>query len=352
MNRQALKALLISLALTALTLAGARAEPDYHGQTIVAIGDLHGDYDAYVALLRAAGLTDRKGRWTGGDTIFVQTGDVPDRGPDSLKIIEHLMKLKVQAKKKGGAVITLVGNHEAMNMTGDLRYVHPGEYAAFVDRNSKRLRDRVYEQNRARIEEFYRATDPELTDAEVKARWFEQTPLGKIEHQEAWGPDGAVGAFVDENPAVVIVGRNLLVHGGVSDAYLGYSASDMNMMTMRALEERSTDPASIINDPLGPLWYRGLVNTAPAEGEPAPAPGEADRVLAAFNVDHIIVGHTPHLQGINALDGGKVIQIDTGISAYYGGARSFLRIENGVYYANDNGSVTVISGGSDDTDSN
>ncbi len=109
-------------------------------ERIVAVGDLHGDYDAWTAIARAAGLTDAKGRWAAGATTLVQMGDVADRGPDSLKIIRHLMKLQREASKRGGRVIVLVGNHEAMNMTGDLRYVHPGEYRAFVDRNSEARR--------------------------------------------------------------------------------------------------------------------------------------------------------------------------------------------------------------------
>ena len=96
---------------------------------IIAIGDLHGDYEAFTQLLSQAELIDERGKWSGGSTILVQTGDVPDRGPDSLKIIQHLQRLQKQAPRRDGRVITLVGNHEAMNMTGDLRYVHEGEYA-------------------------------------------------------------------------------------------------------------------------------------------------------------------------------------------------------------------------------
>ena len=104
---------------------------------IVAVGDLHGDYDAWEAIARGAGLVDAKGRWTGGKTTLVQLGDVPDRGPDSLKIIHQLMKLQREASRSGGKVIAMVGNHEAMNMTGDLRYVHPGEYRAFTGSQSE-----------------------------------------------------------------------------------------------------------------------------------------------------------------------------------------------------------------------
>src|SRR5690349_14124942 len=63
--RQMLAAVLGALLCAALPSA-ARAE------RIVAIGDLHGDYAAFVEIIEAAGVGDGKGRWTGGDTIFVQ----------------------------------------------------------------------------------------------------------------------------------------------------------------------------------------------------------------------------------------------------------------------------------------
>ena len=105
---------------------------------IVAIGDVHGDYDQFVSVLQDAGVIDKRKRWAGGSTILVQTGDIPDRGPDTRKIIDLLMKLEKAAEKKGGKVVCLIGNHEAMNIRDDLRYVHPGEYDAFKDRNSRK----------------------------------------------------------------------------------------------------------------------------------------------------------------------------------------------------------------------
>ena len=105
---------------------------------VVAVGDVHGDYDQYVKLLKANKLINKKLKWTGGEIHLVQLGDVTDRGPDSLKIIEHLMKLEKQEKRAGGKVHVLIGNHESMNIQTDLRYVHPGEYAALVTRRSKK----------------------------------------------------------------------------------------------------------------------------------------------------------------------------------------------------------------------
>jgi calcineurin-like phosphoesterase family protein len=319
---------------------------------IIAIGDLHGDYQAFESLMLDAGLIDARGRWAGGETIFVQTGDVPDRGPDSLKIINHLRKLQKQAPRKGGRVVTLVGNHEAMNMTGDLRYVHPGEYSAFANRNSKRVRERVYQASRDNIEAFYLERDPSLTSEDIKAQWIEDTPLGKIEHQTAWRPDGDVGEWEAANPAVAIVGDSLFVHGGVSAKYVSFSLNEINGDVAKALAERNTDPDSIINDVAGPLWYRGLIvrtgdNVIGAGDTPTQLSieDEIDLVLNRFGVARIVVGHTPSLTGITAHHNGRLIQIDTGIAAYYGGAKSFLEIKNGALYAHDNGVVTALDGG-------
>src|SRR5262245_33598569 len=99
-------------------------------ERVVAVGDVHGDFGAFVGVLRAAGVIDQKNKWTGGKTHLVQTGDVPDRGADSRKVMDLLMDLEKQAPKAGGRVHALIGNHEAMNLYGDLRYVVPGEFAA------------------------------------------------------------------------------------------------------------------------------------------------------------------------------------------------------------------------------
>ena len=63
------------LLVLATTMAPAAARPEPAPARIVAIGDLHGDHDAWRAIARAAGLTDGSGRWAGGQTVLVQLGD-------------------------------------------------------------------------------------------------------------------------------------------------------------------------------------------------------------------------------------------------------------------------------------
>jgi len=322
--------------MAAVLLLGAAPSKAVEPPRIVAVGDLHGDHDAWVAIAQAAGVMDRKGKWAGGRTTLVQLGDVVDRGPDSLKIIRDLMRLQRDAPRRGGKVFVLVGNHEAMNMTNDLRYVHPGEYAAFADRNSERRRGAVYEANRKAIEAAYRARFPTMAPEVIRAEWMKVTPPGKVEHQFAWSPEGEIGSWILRNPAVLKVGDTLFVHGGISAAYVTVSIDDMNRRVAEALRARNESPNSIINDPYGPLWYRGLITRqgnddatktpATTAARPLTIDQEIDLVLRSFGVKRIVVGHTPSLSGILSASSGHLWRADSGNSRAYGGTLSYLEI--------------------------
>jgi predicted MPP superfamily phosphohydrolase len=336
--------LLTTLAVSASVTA---AQPAAAPARIVAIGDLHGDFHAWRDIAQAARLIDGQGRWIGGSSVLVQTGDVVDRGPDSLKIIEDLMRLQREAKRAGGRVVALVGNHEAMNVTGDLRYVDPGEYAAFADHKSERRRENFYESNRAAIEAEYRTQNPKLTREEIKQAWMAATPLGSLEHQAAWHPKGKIGRWIVTNPGVLQLGDTLFVHGGLSMAYASMSIAEINQRIAMALRNLEIVPTSIINDERGPLWYRGLVSRQPeaqassaepareqaAPAAPVPQPLSIDQelkaVLGFYGARRIVIGHTPLLSGIAIVQDGQLVRIDTGISRYYGGKLSYLEIIDG-----------------------
>lgn len=326
--------LLIAIAITVTSL-GANAQPA--PQRIVAIGDLHGDHAAWRAIARAAGLIDARGKWTGRNATLVQMGDIVDRGPDSLKIIRDLMSLQREAPRRGGRVIVLLGNHEAMMMTGDLRYVHPGEYAAFATRDSKARRDRVYEANKPAIEAAYRARVPDMSPAAIKDEWLKEWPLGKVEYQLAWRPDGELGKWALANPAVLKLGDTLFVHGGISAAFAHLPVDEINRQAAAALKAQDATPAAIVNHPQGPLWYRGLI--ARNDGDQATVaplpPGatvpltidqEIDLALKNFGLKRLVVAHTPSRQGIISGAGGKLWRVDSAISRHYGGTPAYLEI--------------------------
>jgi len=296
--------------------------PENGPRPIVAVGDVHGDYDNFLRVLQQAGVIDQRGNWAAGNTQLVQLGDVPDRGPDTHRVIELLQRLEDQAGRQGGAVHVLIGNHEAMNMLGDLRYVHPGEYAALASDNADQLRQRYFEL----VVQRRRQQDPEFeATAEYRRQWEQRFPPGYVEHRLTWAPDGDYGSWVLEHDAVLKLGRTLFVHGGIGPDVLGRSIEELNSGIREELSLGEAGPP--LEDGLatsvgGPLWYRGL-----AMNEEAAESDHLEAVLAFYGVDRVVIGHTPLLGVILPRFDGRVLVIDSGISSYYGGHLASLRIE-------------------------
>lgn len=313
-----------------LTVAGAQPPPAELPPVdrVIAVGDVHGDYDQYLAVLRDAGIINKANRWIAGTTHFVQLGDIPDRGPDTRKIISLLQHLQKVAERKKGAVHVLIGNHEAMNVYGDFRYVHPGEFEAFVTRQSKRIQMLHWENGVNWIKENKPEEEwPEFDEAHRQA-WFEQYPQGFVELAQAWSPGGEIFEWMKEHNAVMKIGDTLFMHGGLGPAYLDWTISEINDSVREALANEDASVTSILRNEDGPLWYRGLAQK-PEHVEGA----HVDALLEAFEVKRIILGHTPQLGIIMPRFDGKVILADVGMSAHYGHGQASVLIENGMAYA-------------------
>ena len=335
--------LLLMAALGAASIAPTPAWADT--ARLIAIGDLHGDYDAYRALLSQAGLIDAKGHWSGKQAVFVQMGDAVDRGAKSRDIVLDLQRLQKEASHDGGQVIALIGNHEAMNMTGDLRYVAPAEYQNFVTRNSEAVREQTFQANKAKLEARARQDNPQVTDAEIKAKFMEQYPLGYFEQRLAWMPNGELGRWVVTNPTVAVVGDSLFVHGGISTKYSVLTVAQINEQVQAALKGVPGADRAILEDESGPLWYRGLTEETEASKLDVAA------VLKAYGVKRIVIAHTPHLTGIQVLHDGHVVMVDTGIMHAYGGVHSFLSIEGTTIIAHNGDAVTELKTAENPVDS-
>lgn len=302
-------------------------------ERLVIVGDIHGDYDGYIDVLREAGLINRRGNWIGEESHLVQVGDVPDRGPDTKKIIEHLQKLEGQARRDGGMVHVLIGNHEYLNVLGDLRYVHPGEYDALTTRNSRRFQDNYYQQVVQAIEaQNENSETPVIIDEAFKEQWYQQYPLGYVEHRLAWQPGGEFNEWVSSHNSVIRINDMLFMHGGLGPAMLGMSITAMNDQ-IRQEVLNSTESEDLLGDNQeGPLWYRGLATNPEAQEYP-----HVQALLETFGVNHVIMGHTPDLGVITPRFGGIVVVTDTGISAYYGSHKASMLVENDTHYALQNG---------------
>ncbi len=136
-------------------------------ERVVAFADVHGAYTELVTLLRETGIVDAQDHWAAGRAHVVSLGDLLDRGADSRKVMDLLMRLQDEAAAAGGQLHVVLGNHEAMNVLGDLRYVVAGGVREFRGRRvcrrargtaqslgsgaGRRLRDRVRPEVSARL---------------------------------------------------------------------------------------------------------------------------------------------------------------------------------------------------------
>lgn len=298
-------------------------------ERIVAVGDVHGAFDQFVAILRAAGIIDNRNRWSGQKAIFVQTGDVLDRGPDSRKALDLLRKLEGEAQRAGGRVYALLGNHELMRLIYDWRYVSEGETAAFRTADSADLRERALTVFSAEAEKQAKAAGRAFDPASYREQFMEELPLGSLEMRLAFEPKGDYGAWVRQRAAVARINGILFLHGGISDATAAMGCDGINAAVRKDLMSLPVPleqvPMLFSAGETGPLWYRGLAN----EQEDAFAP-TLDIILQRMSARAIVIGHTTVLPGkVTPRFGGRVIQIDTGMVAgefYPGGVASALEL--------------------------
>jgi hypothetical protein len=304
----------------ALVLSGrsvpAASSCEFDGvDRIVAVGDVHGAYDRYLEILKAANVIDANGRWAGGATHFVQAGDMVDRGDDSRKVLDFVRRLEREAQSAGGRAHILLGNHEVARMLGDLRLTTAGEYAAFATSDSEMLRQRYLMSARPK------------SDME-RMQLIKNTPPGWVEMRQAFGRDGDYGKWLRELPVTVTINGFVFVHGGISPSVAGMGCDAINARVKRDLTNdldrtREAPLSTLAARTDGPLWYRGLAQ------EPDSFAPKVDEVLAKMHARAIVIAHTVSTTGrIATRFDGRVIQIDTGMQPAYvqGGRASALEI--------------------------
>ena len=322
-----MRRLRISLVLTLVVLAAlfavryAPVQPDTFTGVgrIVAIGDVHGGYDEFVGILRTAGVIDPHNGWSGGRTHLVQTGGLLDRGAGSRKVMDLVMELEPQALAAGGRVHALLGNHEVMNLTGDLRYTSPAEYTAFATPRSAAVRDRAYAM----------LADPARTDdAAYRQHWNDEHPLGWFEHRQAFTPAGRYGEWIRRHDTVVKINDYLFLHGGIGPMLDGRSLHRINDDVRAEIGRAEVPKDGLSVGRNGPLWYRGLAEDADDDLR-----ARVGRLLVDYGVSHIVVGHTTTPGAVVPRLGGRILLIDVGLSASYGTHPACLIVENGTAYA-------------------
>lgn len=366
MHKAFLKSALICMFFFVAALPARAGEWQYEGVSrVVAIADIHGAYDALVGALLAADVVDKELAWSAGDTHLVIVGDILDRGPNSRSAMDLLMRLEVEAEADSGMVHVLIGNHEAMNMVGDLRYVSASEYAAFADDERPEERERwfaAYAQQRAQSD-----LSPEALNTVFRQKF----PPGYFAHRREFASDGKYGKWLLAKPAIVVVNGTAFVHGGLSpmveeiglegvngrligdmaeyvkqleflyeagvmlptDAFHDHPAIlsrympplDSSAEVLKAIDLVKVLNGSNLYSLDGPLWYRGNVVCSELI--------EVDKLsgaLQAIGANRVVIGHTPTpgRRVLERLDG-QIIEIDTGmLNNYYGGSANALIIDD------------------------
>ncbi len=265
---------------------------------IIAIGDLHGDYEGTLTLLKKADIIDEKLNWIGGNKILVQLGDQIDRGAGDRQILDLFESLKREAPKFGGKVHPLIGNHEAMNVYGNFKYVFPDK--AFYD-----------------FENF-------LSDA--PKNYVEEYSSYQQGRFHAFFPGGDYAKILSKRKAILKLGPYVFVHGGVLPKYARMGIETLNREASEWMEGKRKRP-HWITDSNGPLWVRYFSKkTTSSHCE------MLKTSLDILKAEIMFVAHTVQDSGINSACDGKVVRTDTGISSYYGGKKEAVLIKNGKLY--------------------
>jgi hypothetical protein len=224
---------------------------------IVAIGDLHGSYEKALRILKAAGLIDDDLRWSGGEEHLVITGDVLDRGTGGRELMDLLRRLQGESQAAGGYVHMLLGNHEAMNLMRDLRYVNPVAFQSFASEEKK--------PDRRAALKSYLASRPKNANREVATNEFEKKyPPGYFARQQSLNPDGEYGEWLLGLPAIVKVNDVIYMHGGLTEEIAEVGVDETNRLVQsdlrRHMESRGVLEKKGIVEPwmeyVDILWVR------------------------------------------------------------------------------------------------
>jgi hypothetical protein len=357
--------------------------PAFAQSRIVAIGDVHGSLPPFVSLLEQMKLVDAKrgdkGDWNGGQATFVQTGDVVDGGPKSRACMDLLMNLERSSQKqKKGKVIFLLGDHEIMGMTGDLRYVSREDFQSFATKQSEKVRQAAYRDYENFLAERKRqGVAPAQAISEQE--WMADHPAGYFERRDAFGPQGVYGRWLRQHGIAYQEGGGVFVHAGLSPNSTFANLDELNAQMHGALvafdrgwqslvnagiiwrymsldeaileiqRERAAIPLRETDDPKrmeelakfielltwlrspdNPTWYGGMAE----EAEPLLAPS-LQAMMTRLKISFIVAGHlsTPGSVIRQRFDN-RVFLIDTGMmQADSGGRASALEIDGGRFVA-------------------
>lgn len=298
----------------------------------MAIGDLNAAYDALVDILRGTGLVDERLSWTGERAELVQLGDLFNRGAGAVAALRLLLRLQRQAKRAGGKVTILLGNHEVMTALGHEGYCTEDEYLSFASARERRAWPERVERALRRIVKHRPQGVILPIEPRLEAWKVEHVP-GRAALRQALGPRGALGRVLRRLPVAYQSQGCLFVHAGLRPRWAELGVDGLNRQA--AGEWRSggrrlwkLPRTSLFRAEDGPLWDRSLARGG------ASAVKELRVTLERLGAQRMIVGHTPTATLPGGGDGrllvlarGQLIGVDVGLRSGPGEPRAALVIE-------------------------
>ena len=253
---------------------------------IVALSDIHGQYDLAIEIFQKNKIIDNNLNWKFGEGHLVIVGDVFDRGDKVTELLWFIFKLEQQAQKVGGRVHFLLGNHEYMVLHNDVRYIH----------KKYRITSRIF----------------------------------NFGYGELYSKNTILGRWLRSKSTVIKINNNVFVHGGVSQEFLSqtdFEFETINNVMRRSIdiskeEMKSTDFYSIYHGSESLIWYRGYFYDNLLDED-------VSDILKQLNSDHIVVGHCSNKEVIQLYDN-KIFGVDS--SMKLGEYGEILFIDENEYY--------------------
>ncbi|WP_273568817.1 metallophosphoesterase [Maribacter halichondriae] len=233
---------------------------------ILAISDIESGYKTFRDILIHNKVIDQNLNWTFGKGHLVLVGDFMDRGFSTTQVLWFIYKLEQEAKKQGGHVHFIIGNHELKNMHGD-----------------------------------YEAASLKYT--------YVASILGKTQ-ANLYDTNSLLGKWLSSKNVIESINGHLFAHGGLHPDIINMDLSleEINMF-LRA--NYYTAPYPKVNKPetdmllsskKGICWYRGYFKDDLTREE-------IERPLQKYDAKAIIVGHTLQSR-VKSFYEGKVFGID------------------------------------------
>jgi len=297
------------------------------------VPDLHGDYEQGLKTLELLGAVDASGKWVGGRALLVQLGDLSDRGPNTLKLIDFFEDLKVQAEAAGGKVVTLLGNHSHMLARGDYRYFSRVELAALGGGDVQ-----------TGLEKLKQLTSPEgKYGALLRRRPVAWISTGSIANRDC----SMLLVHAAALPHMVKAAKSWLAHRtlaerGESQERVPYAADQLHPGHHQHEGVHGHDGWAVVN-----AWNRGMAHAMDPTASPAAHENALKAMLIGQNgpiwsraytmlprqkvcadvamvceqmgVSRVIVGHTVQTSGeVSEMCGGKLVMADVALSRAMG----------------------------------